>query len=86
MKIEKTDEGTEHQVTRVRNIQGDMGEGTMLHFHQQPDGDVIVILTNREENTMNSIEFCTSSGGGHYPWLTRMLREIITECEKQIGG
>ena len=83
MRIEKTDEGTANQMVRVKDIQGDMGEDTRLHLIQQPDGDVIIVLTNTEKHTMDSIEFCTGSGGGHYPWLTRKLREIIAECERQ---
>lgn len=83
MRIEKTDEGTANQIIRVKDIQGDMGEDTRLHLIQQPDGDVIVVMTNTEKHTMDSIEFCSSSGGGHYPWLTSKLREIIAECEKQ---
>ena len=84
MEIEKTDEGTIHQVIRVKDIQGDMGEDTRLHLMQQPDGDVILVLTNVEKLTVDSIEFCSSSGGGHYPWLTQKLREIIAECERHL--
>ncbi len=84
MRIEKTDEGTSNQMVRVKDIQGDMGEDTLLHLIQQPDGDVIIVLSNTEKHTLDSIEFCSSSGGGHYPWFTKKLREIIAEFEKQI--
>ncbi len=86
MKIEKTDEGTSNQMVRVKGIQGDMGEDTQLHFIQQPDGDVIIVLSNTEKHTRDSIEFCSVSGGGHYPWFTQKLREIIAEFEKREGG
>ena len=84
MKIEKDHEGTMHQTISVHDIQGDMGEDTRLSLLQQADGDVIVVISNRKEMTRDSIEFCSSSGGGHYPWLTKKLREIIAECEKQV--
>ena len=84
MEIEKTDEGTMHEMVRVKNIQGDMGEDTRLHLIQQPDGDVIIVISNTEKHTQDGIEFCSISGGGHYPWLTQKLREIISEFEKQV--
>ena len=84
MRIEKEHEGTIHQTVCVCDIQGDMGEDTRLHLLQQPDGDVIVVMSNSKEMTRDSIEFCSSGGGGRYPWLTAKLREIIAECDKQL--
>lgn len=77
MKIEITNKGTMHQMTMVNDIQGDMGEDTRLHLIQQPDGDVIICLSNTENYTRESIEFCSVSGGGRNPFIVRKLQEII---------
>ena len=82
MEIEKQHEGTMHQQTIIRDIQGDMGEPTRLQLIQQPDGDVVLTMYNQAAGFIESIEFCSSSGGGRLPMVTKKLREIIAELEK----
>lgn len=72
-------EGTGHQIVIVKDIEGDMGEDTRLQLIQQPDGDVIVTLFNQKAGTRDSIEFCTSSGGGKRPIIAQRLRDLIRD-------
>jgi len=77
MEIIKDHEGTEHQQIIVKDIEGDMGEGTRMQLLQQPDGDVIITLYNPEKGIIESIEFCSSSGGGRRPIIAQRLRDLI---------
>ena len=72
-------EGTGHQIVIVKDIEGDMGEDTRLQLIQQPDGDVIITLFNQKAGTIDSIEFCTSSGGGRRPIIAQRLRDLIRD-------
>lgn len=82
MEIVKINEGTANQMIKVRDIEGDMGEDTRLQLIQQPDGDVLITLYNTEKTVIESIEFCSSSGGGRNPIIAKKLRELIAELEK----
>ena len=77
IEIIKDNEGTCHQQTIIRDIQGDMGEPSRLQLLQQPDGDVVLTIYNPEAGIIESIEFCSSSGGGRLPVVAQKLREII---------
>ena len=77
MKITKDDEGTVNETIKIYDIEGDMGESTRMQLLQQPDGDVILSLYNSDKGTRDSIEFCSSSGGGRQPIIAKGLREII---------
>jgi len=77
MEIAVVNEGTTNEMIKVSGIEGDMGEDSRLALIQQPDGDVILTIYNTKKIIVESIEFCSSSGGGHYPDLTKKLREII---------
>ena len=81
MEVIKNHEGTEHQQIIIRDIQGDMGEPSRLQLLQQPDGDVVLTIYNQEAGFIESIEFCSSSGGGKLPMVTQKLREIIKLLE-----
>jgi len=76
--------GTAHQQVKVGNIEGDMGEDTRLQLLQQSDGDVVLCLYNPTKGTIDSIEFCSSSGGGKYPWIAKKLREIIANFQVEL--
>lgn len=84
MKIIKYNEGTVNQQIIIKDIEGDMGEDTRLQLIQQPDGDVVVCLFNTTKGTLDSIEFCSSDGGGMFPIIAKKLRELIAELEKRI--
>lgn len=66
----------EDGLIRVDDIQGDMGETTRLTLIVQTDGDVIIMLTDRDEPAHVGIEFCANLGGGRDPEITRRLREL----------
>jgi hypothetical protein len=66
----------------IRGIEGDMGEDTQLSLLQQPDGDVIVVISDMVKHQLFSIEFCTSNGGGRRPIIAKKLRELIAELVK----
>jgi len=84
MEIIKDNEGTIHQQIIIRDIEGDMGEDTRLQLIQQSDGDVVVTLYNTKAGMMDSIEFCTSGGGGRLPVIAVRLRELIRSlCDEQ---
>lgn len=77
MKVAKGDEGTAHEFIKISEIEGDMGEDTRMQLLQQPDGDVILSLYNVAEKRVDSIEFCTSNGGGRQPIIAKKLRELV---------
>ena len=79
MEIIKYNEATSSETIKVRDIEGDMGESSRLQLLQQPDGDVVVTLYNAEKSIIESIEFCSSSGGGRQPIIAKKLRELIRE-------
>lgn len=78
MEIIINNEGTVHQQIIIKDIEGDMGEDSRLQLLQQSDGDVVLTLYNIREGCMDSIEFCSRSGGSRYPWVASRLREIIS--------
>ena len=66
----------------IDKIPGDMDGVTDMRLLQQADGDVVLTLNFRPilgPPVSVGIEFCTSSGGGHYPIIARKLRELIGE-------
>ena len=79
MEIIKDHEGTEHQQIIIKDIEGDMGEDTRLQLIQQPDGDVVLTLFNTTKGIIDSIEFCSSSGGGRRPIIAQRLRDLIRD-------
>ena len=81
MEIIINNKGTAHQQVIVRDIEGDMGEEARLQLIQQPDGDVVLSLYNTKTGILDSIEFCSSSGGGRYPWIAKKLRELIANFQ-----
>ena len=85
MEIIIDNKGTANQQVQVRDIEGDMGEDTRLQLIQQADGDVVLCLYDPTKGSIDSIEFCTSSGGGRHPWIAKKLREMIAnfQIEKQ---
>jgi len=78
MEVIFNNKGTMHQEIIIRDIQGDMGEDSRLQLLQQADGDVILTIYNPGKGILESIEFCTSNGGGRYPMIASKLRELIT--------
>ena len=85
MKIIINNKGTASQQIIVRDIEGDMGEETRLQLIQQADGDVVLTLFNTAKGVLDSIEFCSSSGGGRYPWVAKKLREMIANFQIEQG-
>jgi hypothetical protein len=79
MDISYGDKGTNNEYIKITDIQGDMGENARLTLMLQPDGDVILTFYNTERGFIDSIEFCTSSGGGRDPRIASKLRELIRE-------
>ena len=79
MEIIIDNEGTAHQSIQVKDIEGDMGEDLRMQLLQQPDGDVIISLYNVKAGSLDSIEFCTSSGGGRQPIIAQRLRDLIRD-------
>lgn len=77
MIIERHNEGTIHETIVLSEVDGDMGEDTVLGLTQQSDGDVILSLTNKVTGQRMAVEFCTFDGGGRQPWIARMLRELL---------
>jgi hypothetical protein len=80
MKVIVNDEGTNHQTVIIKDIEGDMGESIKMQLLQQPDGDVIVSFYDTQKCILESIEFCTSTGGGRCPFIAKKLRELIKEA------
>ena len=78
MKVIRNNEGTIHEEVVIRDIEGDMGEGSRLQLLQQSDGDVVLTIYNPGKGILESIEFCTSNGGGRYPMIASKLRALIT--------
>lgn len=71
---------------RIADIQGDMGESTRLNLLEQPDGDIIVSIYEIKDGLKMpalSIEFCTTSGGGRNPIITRGLQQIILKLAEE---
>lgn len=85
MKIEITGKGTINQTVIVKDIEGDMGEKSHIQLIMQPDGDVILCFYNPEKNFIDSIEFCSSNGGGKNPVIAKKLRELINELTFKAG-
>lgn len=81
MEIIIDNKGTIHQQVKVKDIEGDMGEDTRLQLIQQVDGDVVLTLYNANKGSIDSIEFCSSNGGGRYPWIAKKLREMIVNFQ-----
>lgn len=81
MIVERTDGGT----IIIKDIAGDMGQNTRLTLLQQPDGDVIISIYTLPDfsGISNSIEFCSSSGGGRFPIIAQKVREIIKALIEQ---
>lgn len=63
----------------VDDIEGDMGEVARLRLLVQADGDVVLTLYNTKKKFIDSLEFCSSSGGGRYPIIAKKLRELVAE-------
>jgi len=63
----------------VDDIEGDMGETARLRLLVQADGDVIFTFYNTAKNFIDSMEFCSSNGGGRYPIIAKKLRELVAE-------
>jgi len=62
---------------------GDAGVDTRLQLIQQADGDVVLALYNPTKGSNDCIEFCSSSGGGRYPWIAEKLREMIANFQDE---
>ena len=63
----------------VDDIKGDMGEPARLRLLVQADGDVVLTFYNTEKGFIDSLEFCSSNGGGRYPIIAKKLRELVAE-------
>ena len=81
MEVEIRDKGTTNQTIIISEIEGEMGQD-LLKLIQQPDGDVIICIDSPGEGKC-SIEFCTGSGGGRRPVISKKLRELIAELVKE---
>jgi hypothetical protein len=79
MEVEIRDKGTNNETVIIKDIQGDMGETARIQLLLQPDGDVILSFYDTTKKLLDSIEFCTSSGGGRDPRIASKLRELIKE-------
>ena len=66
----------------VDDIEGDMGETARLRLLVQADGDVVLTFYDSEKGIINSLEFCSSNGGGKYPIIAKKLRELVAELVK----
>jgi len=66
----------------VDDIKGDMGETARLRLLVQADGDVVLTFYDVEKRFIDSLEFCSSNGGGRYPIIAKKLRELVAELVK----
>ncbi len=78
MKLDILNEGTNNQTIIIRDIEGDMGETAKMQLLQQPDGDVVLSFYDTQKGFLDSLEFCTSSGGGRNPIIAKKLRDLIS--------
>lgn len=66
----------------VDDIEGDMGETARIRLLVQADGDVVLTFYDVKKGFIDSLEFCSSNGGGRYPIIAKKLRELVAELVK----